>query len=143
MQENSCKTKFYNNYKKKWYLINCKKKVLGRVSTIAAKILIGKYNIFYTPNFLSGDNVVLYNINKIILKKKKKIYIYYTGYPGGKKQKDFKHWLKTNPKKIFLHSILGMIKNNRLKKNIKKNLYLYKKKKEIILKNINFIKLKF
>ncbi|WXB47408.1 MAG: 50S ribosomal protein L13 [Candidatus Shikimatogenerans sp. Tmey] len=139
MKENIFKTIYYNKFKIKWYLFDCKKKKLGRLSSLIANILIGKYNIFYTPNSISNNKIILININKIIFKKKKK-YINYTGYPGGKKIKSFKYLLTKNPKKILLHSILGMIKNNLLKKYIKKNIFLYTSNERFIINN-KYIKL--
>ncbi|XBT18688.1 MAG: uL13 family ribosomal protein [Candidatus Shikimatogenerans sp. Tcar] len=134
------KTLYYNKFKYKLYVLDCKKKKLGRLSTLIVNILIGKYNIFYTPNWNNNNKVILLNINKIFFKKKKK-YINYTGYPGGQKIKSFEYLLKNNPKKILLHSILGMIKNNLLKKKIKKNIYLYTNKEKVIINN-KYIKLK-
>ncbi|XCC45392.1 MAG: uL13 family ribosomal protein [Candidatus Shikimatogenerans sp. Ttur] len=122
-------------------MLNCKNKILGRLSAIVVKILIGKYNIFYSPNIINGDNIILININKILINNKKKKYISYSGYPSGKKIKTFNYFLKKNPKKILLHSILGMIKNNKLKKNIKKNIYLYLSKEKFFMNNIKLIKI--
>ena len=56
---------------RKWYLIDAKDKILGRVATKAAIILRGKHKIDYTPNFDMGDFAVIINAKSIALSGKK------------------------------------------------------------------------
>ena len=79
----------------KWYEIDAKNAVVGRLATIITKILRGKNTAKFTPHMDHGDFVVVKNIehikftgNKFLNKK----YYRHTGYPGGIKE--------TTPEKI-------------------------------------------
>ena len=81
----------------KWYEIDAKNAVVGRLATIITKILRGKNSAKFTPHMDHGDFVVVKNIehikftgNKFLNKK----YYRHTGYPGGIKE--------TTPEKISL-----------------------------------------
>lgn len=138
---NSFNTVFYNKFDIKWYFLNCKNKKIGRLSTVIINILKGKYDIKYTPNFINNNKIILYNIDKInLLNRKKKKFIYYTGYPGGQKIKSYINLYKKNPKKIFLHSLLGMMKKSIfIKNNFKKNIFFYTNKEKKYIQKKNFI----
>ena len=84
-------TKFVkkNEINSKWYEIDAKNAVVGRLATIITKILRGKNSPKYTPHMDHGDFVVVKNIehikftgNKFVNKK----YYRHTGYPGGIKE---------------------------------------------------------
>ena len=75
-----------NTVNKEWVVVDAEGQTLGRMSTIVAKLLRGKYKPNYTPHVDCGDNVVVINASKINLTGKKwdaKSYIRHTGYPGG------------------------------------------------------------
>ena len=81
----------------KWYEIDAKNAVVGRLATIITKILRGKNTAKFTPHMDHGDFVVVKNIehikftgNKFLNKK----YYRHTGYPGGIKE--------TTPEKISI-----------------------------------------
>ena len=70
----------------KWYEIDAKNVVVGRLATIISKILRGKNKPTYTPHMDNGDFVVVKNIEHIKFTGKKfqnKKYFKHTGYPGG------------------------------------------------------------
>ena len=60
----------------RWHVIDADGQVLGRVATLAARLLQGKHKPTYTPFIDTGDHVVIVNAAKITdrRKKKKKIY---------------------------------------------------------------------
>src|SRR3989344_4873122 len=64
-----------------WQLIDAKNKILGRLSTNTAKILMGKSKNYYTPHLDTGDYVVIINAKDVILSGKKEIKKLYI-YPG-------------------------------------------------------------
>ena len=73
----------------KWYEIDAKNVVVGRLATIISKILRGKNKPTYTPHMDNGDFVVVKNIENIKFTGKKfqnKKYYRHTGYPGGIKE---------------------------------------------------------
>ena len=47
--------------KRKWYVIDCKGKQLGRIATVVSSVLAGKTNSYYHPSFDTGDYVILIN----------------------------------------------------------------------------------
>ncbi len=73
--------------KKRWYLIDAKDMVAGRLASVVAKILRGKNQASFTPHMDHGDCVILVNADKIhFTKGKDKPFYWHTGYPGGIKE---------------------------------------------------------
>lgn len=75
--------------KHSWYLVDAKGKVLGRLAAKVATILRGKHKSIYTPHLDCGDFVVVINAKEIKVTGKKmldKVYLRFSGYPGGQKQ---------------------------------------------------------
>jgi len=69
----------------KWLLVDATDKVVGRLASEIAVILMGKHRPTYTPHVDTGDFIVVVNVEKIRLTGKKweqKRYRWYTGYPG-------------------------------------------------------------
>src|SRR4051812_17725852 len=48
----------------KWYLIDATEAPIGRVSTVAATLLMGKHRTTFTPGAGSGDGVIIINVDK-------------------------------------------------------------------------------
>ena len=72
-----------------WVLIDATDQVLGRLCSKVAKILRGKNKPSYSPFVNCGDNVIIINAEKCVLTGKKmtdRIYLNYTGYPGGQRE---------------------------------------------------------
>ena len=68
----------------KWLLVDASDKVVGRLASEIATILMGKHRPTYTPHVDTGDYVVVVNVEKIRFTGKKweqKKYAWYTGYP--------------------------------------------------------------
>ena len=69
----------------KWWLVDASDKVVGRLASEIAVILMGKHRPEYTPHVDTGDFVVVVNAENVIFTGKKwdqKTYARYTGYPG-------------------------------------------------------------
>ena len=60
-----------NEIEKRWYLVDARGKVLGRLATEVAKILRGKNKPQFTPHLDVGDFVVVINAEKVLLTGKK------------------------------------------------------------------------
>ncbi|HSX58310.1 MAG TPA: 50S ribosomal protein L13 [Candidatus Saccharimonadales bacterium] len=113
---------------KKWFLIDARSKVIGRLSTRIATVLLGKNKVEFIPYMDSGDYVVVINAAKVAStgrKEDKKMYYRYSGYPGGLKIRDLKTLRVEKPEEIILHSVRGMLPKTRLGKQIIKKLYVY------------------
>jgi len=102
---------------KKWYLVDAKDKVLGRVASRVAAVLRGKHKPNYTPHADMGDNVIIINAGKVLVtgsKPFKKIYYWHSGHPGGIKQMVYAEMMKRKPTFALESAIKGMLPHNRL-----------------------------
>ncbi len=114
--------------KKEWVVIDAENEIVGRLSTVAARILRGKTKTYYTPHFDCGDNVIIINAEKVRFtghKMDDKQYVRHTGYPGGQRFATPKELLKKNPIGILEHAIKGMLPKNKLGADLFRNLYVY------------------
>ncbi|MDD5195323.1 MAG: 50S ribosomal protein L13 [Candidatus Omnitrophica bacterium] len=122
------KTKFFNDLKKNWVLIDAKDKVLGRLSTRIAKILQGKHKATYSPNFLCGDHVIVINAKHVRVtgnKLQQKTYDRYSGYPGGIKDITMERLAQKNPERIVYLAVRGMVPKTLLGKRMMRLLKVY------------------
>ncbi|MCH7962512.1 MAG: 50S ribosomal protein L13 [Bacteroidetes bacterium] len=113
---------------RKWYLVDAKDLVLGRMATEVARIIRGKNKVIYTPNMDTGDFVVVINADKVRLTGKRetlKTYIRHSGYPGGQKITTFKEMMKKKPEFVIQTAVKGMLPKNRLGRKLIKKLKVY------------------
>ena len=113
---------------KKWYVVDAKDKVLGRLATQIAMRLRGKHKPVFTPHADTGDFVVVLNAEKIALTGKKwgkKIYYHHTGYVGGLKQITAEKLLEKKPEDILRFAVKGMLPKNSLGRRQLKKLKIY------------------
>ncbi len=113
---------------KEWLLIDAKDQILGRLTSVAAKLLRGKHKRNFTPHVDCGDNVIIINAAQVKLTGHKltdKKYISYSGYPGGQKVKTPAILLATKPTAVIENSVRGMLPKNRLGRELFRNLYVY------------------
>jgi len=113
---------------KKWLLVDAEGETLGRLASVVAKLIRGKYKTEYTPHVDCGDNVVVINAEKIQLSGKKwddKKYIRHTGYPGGQRVATAKELLAQKPISLVEKAVKGMLPKNKLGSALYRNLYVY------------------
>ncbi|MBL7102762.1 MAG: 50S ribosomal protein L13 [Bacteroidales bacterium] len=113
---------------KKWVVIDAENQILGRLASISAKFLRGKYKPNFTPHVDCGDNVIIINAEKIQLTGNKwteKQYVRHTGYPGGQRFRTPEEMLAKKPAAIVEHAIKGMLPKNRLGSALFRNLFVY------------------
>ena len=113
---------------KEWILIDAEGEIVGRLASVAAQMLRGKYKTNYTPHMDCGDNVVIINADKVRFTGKKlsdKRYVRHTGYPGGQRFASPKELLNRKPIAVLEHAIRGMLPKNRLGDKLYRNLYVY------------------
>lgn len=114
---------------RKWFVIDVKNRVLGRVATKVASLLMGKGKPHFTPHLDVGDFVIVLNADKVTLFGKKpntKTYYHYSGYPGGLKSVVFSKRLKEKPEQLFMDAVWGMLPKNRLGRKMLSKLFVYK-----------------
>ena len=117
-----------NTVNKEWVVIDAEGQTLGRMSTIVAKFLRGKYKPNYTPHVDCGDNVIVINASKINLTGNKwdaKSYIRHTGYPGGQRSLTAKELYGKDPARLVENAVKGMLPKNKLGAAIYRNLKVY------------------
>lgn len=114
--------------KKEWVVIDAEGQHLGRLASKVAKILRGKYKPTFTPHVDTGDNVILINAEKVVLTGKKmtdRVYLRYTGYPGGQKEFSPADLLEKGADRLVEKVVKGMLPKNKLGAAVLKNLYVY------------------
>ena len=113
---------------RKWYIVDVKGKVLGRVATQIATLLIGKGKVEQVPNLDCGDYVVVLNSNRVKLtrgKGKKKTYFRHSGYAGGAKEIVFDKQMLKNSKFVIEKAVTNMLPNNKLRGSMLTRLFVY------------------
>ncbi|MEX2120766.1 MAG: 50S ribosomal protein L13 [Pirellulales bacterium] len=100
----------------KWWLVDASDKVVGRLASEIAMILMGKHRPTYTPHVDTGDYVVVLNADKVVLTGKKwqqKQYTWYTGYTGLRSETAGQR-LERRPEKILTEAVRRMLPKNKL-----------------------------
>ena len=121
---------------RKWVVIDATDQVLGRLCSQVAKILRGKNKPSYSPHVECGDYVIIINADKVVLTGKKmtdRIYLNYTGYPGGQREatpevlmkKSYNKHIKPGKHPLFLRVLKGMLPKTRLGDKLLSNLKVY------------------
>ncbi len=113
---------------RKWYLIDAKDQVLGRLATQVAKVIRGKNKATFTPNTDTGDFVIVINAKQVKITGKRellKTYSHHSGYPGGLKTKSFEEILSKKPEFLIENAVRGMLPKTRLGNKLIKKLKVY------------------
>lgn len=113
---------------RKWYVVDARDQVLGRLATRVATILQGKHKPNYARHQDVGDFVVIINAAKVRLTGKKteqKTYFRHSGYPGGVTQMPFRLVMARKPEFIIEHAVRLMLPKNALGRKIFKKLKVY------------------
>jgi len=117
-----------SNVDKRWIVIDAHDQVLGRLSSEVAKRIRGKHKPNFTPHVDCGDNVIVINSDKIRLTGNKwddKVYVRYSGYPGGQKTLTPRQLMAKSSTRIVEKAVRGMLPKNRLGRALFGNLYVY------------------
>ena len=111
-----------------WHLVDASGKVLGRLATHLATILMGKHKPVYTPHVLTGDVVVVINAEKVKLtgrKMEQKQYDHYTYYPSGRKVVPIARMMERHPERVIQLAVRRMLPKNKLGRQMLKRLKAY------------------
>ncbi len=118
-----------NEVDRKWYEIDAEGKVLGRLASEVATILMGKNKPIYTPHVDTGDFVIIINADKIKLtgnKINQLNHTYHTGYPGGLKEVPYKRLMEEKPERIIELAVKGMLPKNKIGRQMITKLKIYR-----------------
>jgi len=111
-----------------WYVVDGTNQTVGRICARVAAVLRGKNKAYFTPHVDCGDYVVFINADKVVFsgnKTEEKLYINFSGYPGGKKEESAKSLLRRRPEAVVERAVKGMLPKNRLGRKMFKKLFVY------------------
>ncbi len=115
---------------KEWVVVDATDQILGRFAVKVAKLLRGKYKPSFTPHVDCGDNVIIINADKVVLTGKKwtdRIYLRYTGYPGGQREMTPAQLMKkpNGAERLMKKVVRGMLPKTKLGDQLINNLFVY------------------
>ncbi|MFA5620433.1 MAG: 50S ribosomal protein L13 [Weeksellaceae bacterium] len=116
------------NAQKEWLQVDAAGLSLGRLASGIAKLARGKHKTNFTPHADCGDYVVVINADKIELTGNKwdeKVYLRFSGYPGGQKSTTARQMYDKDPARLVEKALKGMLPKNRLGRQIFSNVYIY------------------
>jgi len=128
MKTKSTKATKEKEIKRTWHELDAKGQVLGRLSTQAARLLIGKDKANWAPYLDMGDFVVVTNAKYVKVtgkKEEQKEYFRYSGYPGGLTRETLGRLRQRRPEEIIRHSVKGMLPDTKLGRKMINKLYVY------------------
>ena len=111
-----------------WFVVDAADKVLGRLATQLAKILMGKHKPTYTPNVDTGDFVIVVNAEKVRVtgrKMQQKEYDRYTHYPSGRKVVTMAEFFQKHPTRVVEMAVRRMLPKTRLGRKMFKKLKVH------------------
>ena len=110
------------------HVIDAKDRILGRLATEVARLLMGKHKPMFSRHLDVGDYVVVINAEKVKVtgnKAEQKLYYRHSGYPGGLKSITYKKLMQTTPTLVVEKAVRGMIPNTSLGASMMKKLRVY------------------
>ena len=113
-----------------WHQFSADGKVLGRLATQVASLLLGKHRPDYTRERVAQVYVVITDTDKVVLtgnKEEQKMYRHYSGYPGGLRERSVKEQRKRDSRIIISQAVEGMLPKNNLRRERMSHLKLYAK----------------
>src|SRR3970282_917296 len=112
----------------RWHVIDADGQVLGRVATLAARLLQGKHKATYTPFIDTGDHVVIVNAARVKLtgrKEEQKLYRRHSGYEGGLREERATIVRQAKPARIVEEAVHGMLPKTTLGAAMYRKLKVY------------------
>ena len=112
----------------KWFEIDAKGAVVGRLATIVSKIIRGKNKTTFTPHMDHGDFVVIKNVDQIKFtgsKFQNKKYYRHTGHPGGIKETSPEKLHSSKPGEVLKLAVKRMLPDGPLAKKQLTKLKIY------------------
>lgn len=109
--------------------IDAEGKVVGRLATEIAKLLMGKHKASFTPNVDGGDFVEVTNASKVKLTGKKwdqKMHYRSSDRPGGVKKISMRKLQEERPERILEHAVRYMLPKNKHQSDRMKRLTITK-----------------
>lgn len=112
----------------RWYVVDARGEVLGRLAVNVARVLRGKHRPQYTPHLNTGDHVIIVNARDVVVtgrKRSTKQYDRYSGYPSGRRVRTFAQAMERDPTFPVVHAVRGMLQHNTLGRDMLTRLRVY------------------
>ncbi len=112
----------------RWWLVDATDKVVGRLASDIAMVLMGKHRPTYTPHVDTGDYVVVVNADKVVFTGEKwqnKRYTWYTGYTRLRSE-TASHRRDRQPELILHEAVRRMLPKNKLAVKMLSKLKVYR-----------------
>lgn len=114
---------------RRWYVIDARDQVLGRLASEVAQLLRGKGKALYTPHVDVGDFVIVVNAAEVRLtgrKREQKRYYRHSGWTGGLKEVTADQLLGGRfPERAVKYAVRGMLPKNALGRKLYRKLKVY------------------
>jgi large subunit ribosomal protein L13 len=111
-----------------WHHLDADGRVLGRLATEVAALLLGKHRTDFVRHQIAPVFVIVTNTNTVALtgrKEDQKVYQHFTGYPGGLKTRSIIKQRQLDSRKIVYEAVYGMLPKNSLRDERMNHLKLY------------------
>jgi len=113
---------------RRWWVIDAEGRVLGRLASEIARVLMGKHKPQWQPNLDIGDFVIVVNAEKVRLTGKKldqKFHYRHSGKLGNLKAYSYRWMLENRPERVIELAVSKMLPKNRLRARMLKRLRVY------------------
>lgn len=113
---------------RRWHVIDAQGQVLGRIATLAARLLQGKHKAVYTPFLDTGDHVIVVNAAQVKLtgrKEEQKVYRRHSGYEGGLRETRASVVRQRQPIRLVEEAVRGMLPKTTLGDAMYRKLKVY------------------
>jgi large subunit ribosomal protein L13 len=114
---------------RRWWVVDASGKILGRLASDIARLLMGKHKPQWQPNLDIGDFVIVVNAEKVRLTGKKldqKFHYRHSGRPGNLKAYSYRWMLQNRPERVIELAVSKMLPKNRLRARMLKRLRVYR-----------------
>lgn len=111
----------------KWWLVDASDKIVGRLASEIAMVLMGKHRPTYTPHVDTGDFVVVVNAEKVKFTGRKwenKTYSWFTGYTRQRVESAGNRRTR-RPGDILREAVRRMLPKNKLARKMLDKLKIY------------------
>lgn len=104
--------------KSEWHMLDAEGRILGRLATEAATLLLGKHRPDFAPHLVAPVYVVVVNASRVAVsgqKETQKLYRRHSGYPGNLRERTLRQQRAKDPRKIIQLAVSGMLPKNGLR----------------------------
>ena len=113
---------------RKWYLVDAKDQVLGRLAVVIANKLRAKDLPTFDPSVDAGAFVVVINAKEVLLtgnRENLKTYQRYSGYRNGLKEFTAAEMRASHPERMILEAVWGMLPKNNIARKMMTRLKVF------------------